>query len=87
MKPRVLRGLPLRLRAGCRTISLDPFTVTALCQYVEMIDNERDAFGTSYPDHGKLMCFEDGRRLHPDTVMGPEDPSARRASHVCHPRP
>jgi hypothetical protein len=33
-----------------------------------MIDSERDAFGTSYPAHGMLMCFEDGRRLHPDTV-------------------
>lgn len=53
---------------SCRTISLDPLTVIALSQHVEMIDNERDAFGTSYPDHGKLMCFEDGRRLHPDTV-------------------
>jgi integrase len=52
---------------SCRTISLDPFTVGALRQYVQMIDSERAAFGVSYPDHGKLMCFEDGRRLHPDT--------------------
>ena len=50
-----------------RTISLDPYTV-ALRQYVEMIDSERVAFGANYPDHGKLMVFEDGRRLHPDTV-------------------
>ena len=51
-----------------RTISLDPFTVAALRQYVATIESERDAFGAAYPDHGKLMCFEDGRRLHPDTV-------------------
>jgi integrase len=51
-----------------RTISLDPYTIAALRQYVEMIDSERDAFGASYPDHGKLMVFDDGRRLHPDTV-------------------
>jgi integrase len=51
-----------------RTISLDPFTAAALRRHVEMIDSEREAFGTRYPDHGKLMCFEDGRRLHPDTV-------------------
>jgi integrase len=51
-----------------RTISLDPFTVAALRRLVEMIEGERDAFGSSYPDHGMLMCFEDGRRLHPDTV-------------------
>jgi integrase len=51
-----------------RTISLDSFTVAALRRFVEMIEGERDAFGSSYPDHGMLMCFEDGRRLHPDTV-------------------
>ena len=57
-----------KTEGSCRTISLDPFTVAALRQHVEMIDSEREAFGASYPDHGKLMCFEDGRRLHPDTV-------------------
>ncbi len=51
-----------------RALSLDLFTVAALRRYVEMIDSERSAFGATYPDHGKLMCFEDGRRLHPDTV-------------------
>jgi integrase len=51
-----------------RTISLDSFTVAALRRFVEMIEGERDAFGASYPDHGMLMCFEDARRLHPDTV-------------------
>jgi integrase len=57
-----------KTEGSCRTISLDPFTVSALRQHVEMIDSEWEAFGASYPDHGKLMCFEDGRRLHPDTV-------------------
>ena len=51
-----------------RTLSLDLFTVAALRRYVEMIEGERAAYGATYPDHGKLMCFEDGRRLHPDTV-------------------
>ena len=45
-----------------RTISLDPFTVAALRQFVEMIEGERDALRIGYPDHGMLMCFEDGRR-------------------------
>lgn len=54
--------------SGWRTISLDPFTVAALRRHLEMLDIERDAFGMDYPDHGKLMCFEDGRRLHPDTI-------------------
>jgi len=51
-----------------RTISLDPFTVAALRQHLNMIDKERAAFGAAYPAHGKLMCFEDGRLLHPDTI-------------------
>lgn len=54
--------------AGERTISLDPFTVAALRQHLTMLDEEREVFGTSYPDHGRLMCFEDGTCLHPDTV-------------------
>lgn len=51
-----------------RTLSLDLFTVAARRQYVETIHSERGAFGTAYPDHGKLMCFQDGRRRHSDTV-------------------
>jgi integrase len=51
-----------------RIISLDPFTVAALRKHIGMLDQERLAFGSSYPDHGKLMVFEDGRRLHPDTI-------------------
>jgi integrase len=51
-----------------RTISLDPFTVAALREHIGMLERERSAFGHSYPDHGKLMVFEDGRRLHPDTI-------------------
>jgi len=51
-----------------RIISLDPFTVAALRQHIGMLDRERSAFGSSYPDHGKLMVFADGRRLHPDTI-------------------
>jgi integrase len=53
---------------GRRIISLDLFTVAALRKYVGMLDKERAAFGSSYPDHGKLMVFEDGRPLHPDTI-------------------
>jgi len=33
-----------------------------------MLDAERAAFDPSYPDHEKLMVFEDGRQLHPDTI-------------------
>lgn len=51
-----------------RTIALDPFTVESLIPYLDMIDQERTDFGSEYPDHGKLMVYEDGRRLHPDTV-------------------
>jgi integrase len=54
--------------ASGRVISLDPFTITALRQHIDMLDEERAAFGSAYPAHGKLMVFEDGRRLHPDTI-------------------
>src|SRR4051812_40826966 len=50
-----------------RTISLDKFTVGALRAHVGMLDCERKAFGRAYPKHGKLMVFEGGRRMHPDT--------------------
>jgi integrase len=51
-----------------RTISLDQFTVAALRKHIAMLDKERSTFGSSYPDHGKLMVFEDGRRLHPGAI-------------------
>ena len=54
--------------ASGRIISLNPFTIAALRKYIGILDDERAEFGSSYPDHGKLMVFEDGRRLHPDTI-------------------
>lgn len=54
--------------ASRRTISLDVFTIAALRRHLAMLDEERDSFGDTYPDHGHLMCWEDGRRLHPDTI-------------------
>jgi integrase len=33
-----------------------------------MLDNEREAFGTSYHDSGLLVCHPDGRPVHPDTI-------------------
>jgi len=55
--------------SGVRVISLDPFTVDLQRQYLAVLDGERAAFGAGYDSaHGKLMRFEDGRRLHADTV-------------------
>lgn len=54
--------------AGVRTIALDPFTLEALRNHLAMLDDERRAFGSAYPAHGKLMCWPDGTPLHPDTV-------------------
>jgi integrase len=54
--------------AGRRGISLDAFTVKHLRRYVARIDAEREAFGSSYPAHGRLMVGPDGRQLHPDTI-------------------
>ncbi|WP_412740888.1 tyrosine-type recombinase/integrase [Krasilnikovia sp. MM14-A1259] len=36
--------------------------------HLAILDEERRAWGGSYPDHGKLFCFEDGRQIHPDTI-------------------
>lgn len=33
-----------------------------------MIDAERKEFGDHYAKNGKLMCWEDGTPLHPDTI-------------------
>ncbi len=55
--------------SGVRTISLDPFTVDLVRRYLAVLDDERAAFGAGYDtSHSSLMRFEDGRRLHADTV-------------------
>lgn len=52
-----------------RTISLDAFTADLLRRYLTVLDEERDAFGAGYDtSHHKLMRYEDGRRLHADTI-------------------
>ncbi|HEY6592851.1 MAG TPA: site-specific integrase, partial [Asanoa sp.] len=51
-----------------RTISLDPLTTAALRTHVELLDDERAAWGPTYPDHGLLFVHPDGRPLHPDTL-------------------
>lgn len=51
-----------------REISLDTFTIAALKAHVAMLDTKRQAFGSQYVDSGKLMCWEDGTPLHPDTI-------------------
>lgn len=57
-----------KTEAGHRTVSLDAFTVGALRRHLEMLDDEREAFGTAYPESGWLFVWEDGSRPHPDTV-------------------
>jgi hypothetical protein len=55
--------------SSVRVISLDAFTVESLRQYLEVLDGERAVFGSRYDtSHSKLMRFEDGRRLHADTL-------------------
>jgi integrase len=55
--------------SGVRTLSLDPGTVELLRRYLDVLDEEREAFGTGYRgDHGKLMRYEDGRAVHADSI-------------------
>lgn len=51
-----------------REISLDPFTVSALTDHLAMLDAERKAFGVDYINDGKLMCWENGKAMHPDSI-------------------
>ncbi|MEQ7011001.1 tyrosine-type recombinase/integrase [Actinopolymorpha sp. B17G11] len=68
----VVDGKPLdedgKTDSGRRTISLDAYTVSVLREHLAMVDEERKAWGHSYPSHRKVFCFEDGRLLHPDTI-------------------
>lgn len=54
--------------AGRRGISLDMFTCAELAKLLDLLDRERSAFGSAYPDHRLLMVNEEGRPLHPDTI-------------------
>ena len=54
--------------AGWRTVSLDDFATEELNRYIDVLHKERREFGRSYPTHGKLMVWPDGKRLHPDTI-------------------
>jgi integrase len=51
-----------------RTIALDILTVAALRRHLATIDAEREAWGDSYPTHGLLFVYPDGRPMHPDTI-------------------
>jgi len=39
-----------------------------LRKHLTMLDEERKAFGEAYDPRGKLMCWETGKPLHPDTI-------------------
>ena len=49
-------------------LALDPFTLAALKEHIEILDQERCELGPDYQDHGVLFCWEDGRPPHPDTI-------------------
>ena len=49
-------------------LALDPFTVAVLAIHLAMLDRERAEFGPDYRDLGLLLCWEDGRPPHPDTI-------------------
>jgi integrase len=57
-----------KTESGRRTISLDPLTIAYLRRHLAMLDAEREAFGDSYQNSGKLVCHPDGRPVHADTI-------------------
>jgi integrase len=50
-----------------RVLALDRRTAAALAAHLEVLDDERKAFGGGYSDHGLLFCWPDGRPIHPDS--------------------
>lgn len=56
-----------KTRAGNRSMSLDPATLSALRTYLEVWREERRLLGQ---DSRLLFVWPDGRPLHPDTVTG-----------------
>src|SRR5690242_5129159 len=58
-----------KTESGRRVISLDPLTVAYLRRHLAMLDTEKEAFGDSYHDAGWLVCHQDGRPVHPDTII------------------
>lgn len=57
-----------KTESGRRAIALDALTVAYLHQHLAMLDKEKEEFGASYMDHGKLFCHPNGKPLHPDTI-------------------
>jgi integrase len=57
-----------KTEAGRRIVALDALTVAALRKHLEMLDEERSAFGRAYPQHGALFVWADGKRVHPQTI-------------------
>jgi integrase len=57
-----------KTESGRRTISLDTLTVDYLRRHLAMLVAEKEAFGASYYDSGKLMRNPDGTAIHPDTI-------------------
>ncbi|MEV6226516.1 tyrosine-type recombinase/integrase [Saccharopolyspora shandongensis] len=55
-------------RTSRRPVSLDRYTAAVLREHLDRLDAERDSFGTSYHNAGLVFCWEDGRRIYPDTI-------------------
>lgn len=51
-----------------RQVALDRYTAAVLREHLERQADERHAFGSQYVDEGRVFCWEDGRRIYPDTI-------------------
>lgn len=51
-----------------RRISLDDFTTAVLREHQNRNEEERQAHGSGYHDHGLVFCWDDGRPIYPDTI-------------------
>lgn len=51
------------------------YTAAVLREHLDRLNEEKAAFGESYHDERRVFCWEDGRRIYPDTITESSMPS------------
>jgi integrase len=71
--------VPLKTRAGRRSIKLDALTLGVLREHRGTQEFERRARGDGYHDHDLIFCRPDGMPHDPDTISGQFERLVRRS--------
>jgi integrase len=51
-----------------RPMAIDTYTTVVLRAHLNLLHQEKEAFGEGYHDHGLVFCWEDGSPIYPDTI-------------------